>query len=1133
MAKKKQTASTPVARDLIAAIGLQNMQTLLGRLFPGVQQRQLNNNTLQMACPIHGETGPSCTFYFASGHVYCFGCTYYTRDFLRFLADSLGLSPKDAIEKIRESAEVKFFTDASAKELEAEGIWQQATGLLAEVHNTYLLRCIAPPSDNPDFGEATLRAAAPTLRWLFDARGHDRDQVPLLPYGLVPSPEVTDRMLDEVFARELARRNKRGLPYIGPEWQEKLREALAKLRAPLDTSWTFAVSYVTGYGLTTPGRIRLRRPTSDSKDITILPGFLPDNQSPVGFYGLYNPTLRSQQLPAAAAQMETLVVEGENDATTVMERLIAAGRTGVRVIAACGNANKTDALGDAGVKKIKLLGDDPLTGNSTPFIRTRLMSAREVAVEVFCGWDRLRALAPHAKDPDDVVRSIGLDAFYQVALETEGVYRTPTAWVMDQIATTRAERNVAHDDAQAMTNIAGDWGQCIQNPAAQAAFIERACEAFGIAPGPLRCAVVQRNDNEETFLMRLTARLQYEFRPLYRTTLGRYHHMTCYHRGKDKMVVFPMHDGESIGLAVVAANGDIWRWINDQVGLPSWMRAEGEEIRNATPIKTWLPEIYGYMKYAAQPLFDNLPERSEFEEFGVGIHLLEDPTHPGQTVIYVHQGPVVYKGVAELHHAAPVWTRLDGPIDGLYYFRPAAQGWTREIRSTRDLEQGNLVSPDDLRRLIADARQVFSTWHYEYDTDAEFLAYHLLALTNPRAFPAQSMVAFTGETGAGKSNFLNIFAGTDNPELRLLDHSVGFTSYTPAVVQQTCDKSPRTLCLDEFEDTRENTQKGRAVQDLQDNLKQASAAAGAATGRGVANLSDGGKPLRYELKINTMFAGIHEAHKPEDNNRRLYIPVRRNTVGNADLLTKIRALVPADRYAEMRRLLAIGTLRYHRAWTDAYAQVKREMPDAIDFKVEPRFNNNVLPALAVMAFLGADWKDLYRRMCINRKAVHEAASAETTSGVLLDRLLRKPSLRIPAQPNMVRVLDLLGSDEEIDLLNETHCGFTVMKGSHLALIDWITAQTKGGLLDGWAEYAGMAHRNLKHILDQHPDAIRTEDYGRRGVSAYLRGELGVVRPELFSVVDVSKLVAAMRANRATTLGGAPTKTREENGNNVC
>lgn len=1124
MAKKKVKAhgalSSQFTSDVLKTLGVVSGRNLITRLWPDGKVTIRAQGVLRLCCPIHSDGTPSLDIDFIKGMIYCHGCCYYTSSLFRFLQDAKGWNFRESLEEIRQHTAAKLFSDAASKELDGFDAHQFATRVMGDVFNTHLQNLISPRPAAPEYTEVVMTAAKSTLEWLFTERKRDMDYVSRLPYGVVPPQHIFEKLMVGWFDRDAEKRLLAPQPLMDKTFKDMIVARIKELWATITSNFIHAVSFTTGYGLTQPGRIRLRRPyVPKNEGLHVLPGFDPD--APNGYYGLYSPFSTARNAAGKELPFEFYLVEGEMDATACMEGVLRENKTGVVFMASCGTAGDTDELWDAGVHRLHLISDEPSEefGKGDKWAMDRFKSAVQVEATVFSKWDVFQAEAPAAKDPDEVIQTLGFPRFYsQVVSNAPAQYRTATEWAIDRIHEDASNRKIDPDNARALTEIAGKYGQCVRHPASQSAFIDRVSKLFNLASGPLRQEIVQAQDTEESFRLRITERMRYEFHPMYFEMSSRGHVMTMFHKLTRKPVLFPMNDGEAIANALASVHGNVYDYVKTHIGVPIFLTGTDKDgMPLLTPEKQLIKDIYFYMKLAAQDLLKGLPERRTCVELNQGPHLIEDPERPGEWCWAFNNGQRVYKGNWVVPTSTQLlWKELDGPGDAKTIFRQRPDPWSHEVTSVQDLIQGNAIELPEIRTMVEKIAEVLGrSWTFVHqDTDPMFLACHLVVSAVSSVFPSKTITSFIGDYHSGKSSLLSIFCGVVNKSIQLLEASDYAANFSPAAIYQGADRSALALALDEFEDDGDaNTQKGRAVADISEMLRTIIGETGAKIVRGSNNGQQG---QEYLLHTFVFIASILRARKAQDESRRFDIEMKKDPT-KRDPSQTVFSQVTREEWAGYRRVITIGSLKYGLALRAAYNEIDKAVNETqvVPFNVPPRYLRNMFPAAALMHLLGYDWRAFMVRVCESRRMKLQTVAADTASSVLHDRLFRTAAIKLGDSKAMISLLELLADEKDADLINVSRSGIYYMKAGKIIVINWIAVQAKGGVLDSWPEYRAIDHRNLKHTFDQNQSALRSEEYERMGVKAFIQAQGDQYRPDLISAVHLDSILAEIRGHRAT------------------
>lgn len=1100
---------------LLERLDAAKLELLAHRLWPQNRVHRRSGTAIRMNCPLptHGETTPSFDIDAGEHIIKCYGCNYVTRNLLQFLSDTKGWSFRESISQIHSITGVRLVPDRVEKSLEALDVHQQALITIYEVANGYMTACLArreQADTEGDFTEAAMRAVEPALRWLFDERKHLIAYAANAPYGILPSPEMLRRMADELLSIKSSRLYAAEVTTFDKAKRAAIMERIVKLTEHLDTSWTNAALFITGYGLTTPGRIRLRRfpYTSKNECMTILDGFA-DNDDPVGFFGLYSPN-HSTMLPADANSRFFLGVEGENDALTVAEHLAARGVGGITVYAFCGNGNETDLLAEAGVRRTFIVSDEPgALGDGKKFIYGRLTSAIQVDVRIFSRWEGL----PNAKDPDDAIHLHGFDRFYELVCSGAAFrhnYQTAEQWALegalDQAST------VPEDDTRGRVAAAVEYGRCVRNPIALALYVESASTALKLPAGPLRQEIVKAKDTERGFIARTVETIRSEFLPLYHEPNAKGGTLHLHHKRTRREITFHMVDGDAMAAQFANVFGNLYDWFKDSVGLPASF-TEADEVPHAALILERVRTLQGYLRLAMQDVYQGVPARSECKELGQGLHVKPDPELDSVPCLYVVNGKNVYYG----RFLSPgrdhvTWEELSGPRHGAYLFLLADEPWAREITGVGDLDYSNTITKEEYAKALSMAERVFGHWRFKHQSlDASYLARHLAAMTVPSVFPAKTLLSLNGLSHTGKSTLLGTFCGKGSRRLQILDCAQVLSSFSAANIYQGWNHKTCALCMDEFEASQDQrSHKGAAVENITEMLRDLVQEGGAVVGRG----SSDGKTKRYVLDIFVVMAAINRPSQPQDENRRYEIHTHKAKDDEAETKNPAVTVFQTFTHEEfdwMRRVLNLGLYRHIANMQEIRAKVEAAMTEEEfgDFSVPTRFLNNFIPLSTVMELLGQDWRPYVKACTASRKERLLSMAKDTAPNALYARVLSIPGINLGAD-GRVSVRGCLAKPDGWRVINSSSTGVFFDAGRNLLVIDWTVVKAPGGLLHRAEGVENVRETGLKHTLDQHELAVPSSEYQAQGIRIFLRANGHDCTEGFMSVLRMSSVIEELR-----------------------
>lgn len=1130
MAAKKPApgkSQSQQGKALFARLGVAKARAMFERLFPVVTHSGAKRTTSQVGTdgfytncvlPGHEDDTPSLYIDCAKGYAECRGapCGYHTTSLLKLLQDAAGWSYKDAVTQVHTATGIRVATGKAEKELEELDEHQQAVASMMEAFNDHLCRCINPPTSEDkyasDYSPAYLRAVQPTLDWLYNERGRKKKYAHLMPYGILPTVELTLKFVGKILEDRATAEMRMGVVTTTKERRARVLTIVESIMRGIDPQWIHCVTFHTGYGISTPGAIRLRKPSNDKTHGTDTVGRLHGEEDSVGFYGLYQPRLK-HLTPKQIADTHVIVVEGENDANAYIEGLLESGKSGVLPLAGIGTHNNLDLLAEAGIERPHLFSDEPSMayGKGEAWITHMLRESEKCDARVFSGWHLLKDGNP--KDPDDAIRAHGFEKVYALTSGPGSQYQTVEAWALDRLN----ERATEVQDVRERLSHAIELGHCVKNSMAFALYLDGASKLAGVPVAALRQELVKTGFTETGYVSRLADAIMNEFHRSYREDGSRGGELYLFHRQKRHPIQFYLTDGRSMMAQMSNVYGDMWTWVKEHVGLPP---ALDDANLDGAPTSLLLPEkvklLGDYMALAMQQVYQGVPSRAECNEHNQGAWWLDDPANPGTKCLYIHNGDRTYKGVWRPGCDAVLdWTELHGPSDGKELFNlDGTRRWSREIGSVADLEEGNTYTKEDLAKALRDLARMFEKlWKLKYGaTDAKFLAYHLAATAVTEAFETKAIMHILGETNSGKSSLLSCFGGTQFPDLSLVEASHYRANYTAAFVSQTWNRCSLAMLLDEFEDEQNSrSHKGQQVENLSEMMRQLVTAGGTDPGRG----SNDGKPRSTILHTFAALGSILRASKPQDNNRRVTIELFTNDKQGAKPPNiAMFEFFTRHEYNRIRRMFSVALHR----WVPELAALQKKVGQEIakeglvEYAVPARFSDNLLPAVAVMALVEEEkvWKQFLKdTFTARREAIIEVAQ-DTASNALLERILNVPNCTYDANKR-ASVNQLISKADTVEFLNKSPCGVYFDERNKLLIVNWWTVNAVGGgLLYRVDGYDQMTPQNLKHTFDQHPNALKPDELKAYKVFEFLRVHATGANERGISAMRIDRVVNSLR-----------------------
>lgn len=1121
MARGKGSNSTPLrqsdAIELIRRMDTGRMRLFLEQAFPESQVRQVSGQLLLMRCPTpgHEDKNPSCFVDMKRGRVQCKSCFYTTRNILQMLQDCLGWSYAEGLSQIHVITGIRPTSEKTGAAYEALDQHREALRLMAKAFNLYLVKMISPPEADKDdstaYDAVAQQAARPAMEWLFEHRKHSKDMVAHLPYGIWPPLQhlvvMCTKIIDELVTKDYSKGLATRFP---PDRRAKILDRVKTIAESAGPEWTHSVAYVTGHDFTTPARIRLRRPEMDDKKLgnfKMLPGYHPDESH--GFYGLYAPDA-SGSVRRDARNVRMLMVEGENDQTSVAEGIIGDGIHGWWVIGTCGTENVTDALAEAGVDTAYLLLDhpDPDQGRGEIWLRGRLLSARIIEPRVFVAWKALRDGNGFLKDADEVIKEKGFAHFRQVVLdEPEKSFVSCEDWAFDRAMEDAQDM----DETREKTAVAVKYGECLLNPSQLASFLDRVAKPLGVAPGAVRAQIVQGQDDEEGFISRLADTLAHDLHFLYKEDTVKGSVIHAYHKETQRPVRFPADDGFGAMSALSNVVGDMHTFFSQRVGMPAWLYDERAD-RSSPLVRELQKPLADYTRIAMQRVFHNLPSKDECEFMGLGPHMTEVD---GVTIQYVNTGKRVFRARYRDDQNLQ-WEVLTGPSDGRLLFAVQAKPMNTVVDTVDDLEWGNTVTITDLQAALGTLVKIYECWGLKHGKkDALLMALLTFHLCAPHFCTEKINIGVTGATGSGKSKLMAPLCGGQHPELQLVDWAIYQSNYSVASLYNHFNGSSCLMALDEFTADGMHQMKSRQVEDVIEMLRQAIFPGGAQVRRMI-----GGVAQVLRVHTNAMTTSTHPPRDMQDINRRLDVETLKH-VGHKDPAVAIHQIVTPEEFRQLRRVLNLGIFHFQKQYARRFTAISRELATSdldLPFKVETRFLRNFAGPATMCELLGADWKKFVVACTVARETSLNAYAHATPTNILFDTLLRTNGVRLGA--NYTSIMALLAEPDKWPVLNGTMSGALYHNEAGLLVIDWIASTSNGGVLFRTEPWCREQFHRLKYLLDQHATAVPAADYERLGVMNFTQACGLSADQHTITVLHLSAFVAKVRdvSQRKTTFG---------------
>jgi hypothetical protein len=1130
--------------NLFERLQVSKLRLLLEQLYPERRIEQRGASTLLMNCvnPTHPDRRPSFYIYTNINYAVCKSCGYRTRNLLEMLSSSLGLSFGESLLRIQEVTGQRFASEKISKQLEALDLHQQATRYFADACNQHLLNLVSyahygnptPTEDSAYYNDALFHLVKPVLDWLFVTRKLSPDKVAYLPYGVMPSHDIFRSLTRRLIEQDWDRQLRQGLlpSRYSMDRKESLQKKLVALHKEVPVEYLNSVTFHTGYTPNVAGRIRCRkvaRDTGTDNNFWMLPGFGPND--PVGYLGLWSPKLR----PLYRAEIEKFklkLVESEMSMLTAQERVIEHSIPDVMFVASAGSNNETDMLYHAGFPNVDLLMDhpDPAYGRGEDQIKIRLNTAFMTQARVFTGWEAFRGDALNVKDPDDALQQFGWEHFRKHVLDDEATTFLPAdAWASERAieeGLTVPDGDILKRQAKAV-----DFGLCVRHPALLAAFVTRVSAALNIPQGPLRAAIVQVKDDEAGFIARIVETFKSDFVVLYKDDSFRVGTLVLFHKRERRYVTLNVTDGPGMLAALANIYGEMFTFFSEHIGLHQ--RLEGDERAGGRiQIREGQKYLSDYLKIAFQQIYQGVLTREECKPINAGIFCEDDPDDPNLMIARIHNGSRWYRCVIDRTTDQVKATELEGPIDGRYIFQPDQPTWSEAITSVEAIERSNQISVEDLQTIFQRIVYLLNAgWSFKtQEPDILFLAALVFVFAAGDAFTMKIILRLIGESNSGKSTAASLYCRGQWPFLQLVELASYSTGYTNASLYLQFSHSTLAMVLEEAsQDPSVNTHKTKQLEDIQEMLRQVIFEGGAAIKRYGMN----GKLVEYRVRTNVVMTAVQEPRDVQDANRSYVVETVRDDTRRDPVITLSR-ICGENEMRQMRHDIQIGVLRLlakFRTNQDAIYRYLNENQVGT-YQAPTRFLRNFASVGGVIKTLGMDWKAMISMMVESRKNRVLSQAANSTSGLIYDRILRAGIIPLPtARGTYLSVMQALTAPNGYELLNSAGVGIVVNPNNWTLIVDFVAATSgPNGALYRMNDFNRMTPHQLKALLDQHPDVLRSHRYADYGVMEALAANNITALDHEITVLQIARLREQVM-RRAQAYTGVPMTKTDASGSN--
>lgn len=1101
------------------AISFDDWLMLLAEAKPESQFRRKSGMQILGSCPFH-EGDRAASFYVTPGKgiVKCFGGTcnkVYTNP-VRFVAAILGVNYGDALLYLRKRFGLRgILPEALIEHYQQYYVHQQHKRALVNAMRKLLVEAVAEP-DNPIH-----MYAKPLVDWLIGTRGIAVSSVPNLEIGVVPPILYLEKELG------------------GPDSPDSkwAREYLSSVYD--GTNWLGALCFFMYDEPDNVARLKLRKPAS--KDIRWIDDRYDESNGKFrGFCGLnfyrdfFEPDVSDRVQPVAAKSI--YIVEGEFDALSPIDAQIQSGNIDAIWIATGGKGMQLDSmiaglgglacLEALGIENIYLLGDKDDGGRGFVQQALKQTASGKLAVRIMT-WPEFEG-EEHVdeerriKDPDEWIRSRGYTDFSRYARNIDN-YQLPHQWTFDNAADEM--ESIAIDDVKQLSNVAEEWGKNLKNAAECGKFCELVAQRFGLDSAILNREINARDEDEDGFINRIIGVMEDHFHFVgIESVEGHKRRLELWHKASRTTVYVIVNDGKSIETALASFFGTLPDFVRDYLGDPSWTALEGEQSKLKIKQRT---EMYrDYVNLAVLKRSKGLPDLRSATRKAQGLHHVGQNDRDGH-LAYMVNGRDVYR--ISYPGDKMVVSALDGPTDGNVVFRvdPSAT-WLHSVHKAEHIMAGVAV---DLPKLYDDVKRIVSTgWAFKLPLDPLLVATYIMCLPVMPVFPRQTAVMFTAEASAGKSKLTGgLIGGTEFPSINIVAHAMSVSQYSAASIRQSMDNCSLTLCLDEFEDYGDNSQKSLKVRAVIELLRDMLSEGGVKAMIGTTS----GQPRIFHLRFPVVTCAIRPLRDEASLSRFISIEMARD-VARHDPANVLMDNFGEVKIRQVKRDLAVGLYPHIPALHRIYGEISAEFATGVDLpaRTPSRFREALYPVLSMMKLLGQDYKRFAYDFCDARKDQLARITSTSENEQIFETVLSSPfhiqqgEERVSGKTTIRAMLAHLERDA-VEEINKTKCGVYFDFDTGWLVVHWIEA-LQGVLANSVKFGRETSPSYLKEMSQRSPHHVPVDQVRAQKVLERLKGWMGPgVQLGQVSVFDVRYLVEDARNTLMPAVTTPPKKDEKK------
>jgi len=1065
MATKKATKRKGVTREQIwkiwRVIGPQGWYTMAQEFKRDHNFTFYRSDVLKGRCPCpdHADTSPSFYIHVDKGYVRCFGCNFYSSNPVVLGSLLMDSGEKETLAYFREHYNINFMTQAEIAEYENQRINQLTKQVIYKAAHAVMCDSVLDPTRYPSTTEA--------IKWLTEERKISADVLHALPIGVLPSLEELNEVVtvqhDSLHKMwEQSPESKSEPLILNQQVFEYLKDVYSNPFVNGGVIWPLHTSP------TEIARLKIRAPHSRAKKDIIMP--LDPYEESLGLFGVGWEPYSNLSTEDTATDWVYLT-EGEFDVLSYMAQSVECGpRFVLYSVGGTGGATEIEPiLKSMGVKGTYLIGDSPNKGGEGGgeiVVREWLRKISNIHIKIFTGWSKLDP----SLDLDEAVLQHGVETVTDILWREPDENFTP-AWEWTANNAIKEMEGVSETDKRTLLEKATHHGQNLRNKIDIDAFAEMICAQYPLKESHLKREIASNEDTEVGFIQRCMHAILEIAHVVATRTVASGRSIILFHKETKNFHEVRLDSDSSIAQELAPVTGTLVNFVEEKVGFPTFIESP---IGSSNIIYTSVDKaIRACMKQACLGLAQGASDVQSALTLRQGYHNIR--LSKTECAEYIVCGIDIFK----IHRESTGirYLQLDGPSDnGIIFdigFKHKYSPWYPGGLTLDILNHGQTEDIKELyNELVRFLDMGFKFKKHELTT--KFLATLLIVLPIMHAFPRQLIVSFTGDSGSGKSHLVNVFSGLGNEGIQLLYCSIGMDDYTPPSIYNRMNGDTRLLVLDEFEATE--IRKANTVDAVLQHYR--GLVAGSAS-RTTATQDGDYREVRHEHSI--IFSAISVADKAQDMNRQIVVEMDK-ILGRERPTTILKSHYGQAGIDALATKVATAAYPIIPILVQNYHEIEKEFANLqamLPFSVPNRYASSLFFSLAVLKYIGEDWKAFFKDFVMQNEATINRATTTTESESYLNAMLFNPVIQQQGTDYPVSVAKLLAIPSDRVQINLCGCGMFFDADQKLLLI--LVEQALSKLMPTTYKNRNITGSRLRDSLERHKMALPSSAVPSSGI----------------------------------------------------